>query len=708
MKRLFMLMMGLILLMGSIRAANDVANIQWKGCYNGVMQFEMVCSRRLNYPEQCAVLIPYGSTAQVSAVKIDGQSVAIDASWVEISPVHHLRGMDCVVLKIMGKPGYVKSESTVSIELTTVGGEGRYSVPEFRSHTFDVLYAEVLVNSELLESIDYFVEPKDEESAEFLVICPDDPAFIAAGERLCAMRKRLGLVSRVATITETGSTPGEIKAFVLNAFMNWTPKPEAILFAGNDELIPMFYFNESFYTDIPYVDLEDSGAPILGVSRIPVATAAEFSSYIDRLLGYEKNPPMEAGYYQHPLTSMAWEDNSSGMISAEIVNGWFSQVKEAQPNRVNAIASGAPGNDWQNEDLLQAYGPQGTGYVPATPEYLTNWEGTHTNINQYLNEGTMMWYLRNPASAQGLTAPAYAVQHLDGLTLAAPFFMMAVTDNLGDITQENSFTEALMSSEHGPHGMIAMNGAGLSETTDYYAFDMMDGLWNDFIPTGMNLLHPKYRMGYTAILWAQMEMDMFSPFSAEQKKTTNYLFNYYGDSFGRLYDSIPQTFIIEHPDTLMSTQSSIEIIAPAGAYLTLLLNGEIVDRSPSNGDPLVLEVTGHQANDTLAVCGLLNNHVDYYHEIIVDKHVGLSESVIKALCMYPNPCSDKITLEFNEPLSNARASIYNLSGQCIAEIPVDIFSSNVICDVHQLHTGVYLLQIACDNMIFSQRIQVVR
>jgi len=143
-------------------------------------------------------------------------------------------------------------------------------------------------------------------------------------------------------------------------------------------------------SDNYYADVDGDNLPDLAISRIPYGSYGLLSYFIDRIIDYETTPPANTSYYQNPVTSMCWVDNSFKMFNAEIVNGFFTNQMNKDAIRENAIFNGTPNNLWYvTPELLEYFGPDGLGYVPATPEYLTDWDGNADRINNDLNNGAL-------------------------------------------------------------------------------------------------------------------------------------------------------------------------------------------------------------------------------------------------------------------------------------------------------------------------------
>src|SRR5262249_42151539 len=116
----------------------------------------------------------------------------------------------------------------------------------------------------------------------------------------------------VMTVND-GPGPGpdsavDIKALIRSRYDHCTVRPSYVLLFGGVTDIPTFSFQRLLKplgtiidSDFPYATLDPPSAltmlPSLALGRIPVNSAAEAQTVVDKLINYETSPPFGPGFY---------------------------------------------------------------------------------------------------------------------------------------------------------------------------------------------------------------------------------------------------------------------------------------------------------------------------------------------------------------------------------------------------------------------------
>ncbi len=77
--------------------------------------------------------------------------------------------------------------------------------------------------------------------------------------------------------------------------------------------------------------------------------------------------------------------------------------------------------------------------------------------------------------------------------------------------------------------------------------------------------------------------------------------------------------------------------------------------------------------------------------------LGVTENGFADLKMYPNPASDKITLQFGETLENVAIAVYDLQGKMIVNTNVSLQGGATVFDVSKIQPGMYFVKIVSGN-----------
>jgi len=119
--------------------------------------------------------------------------------------------------------------------------------------------------------------------ARYLIIVWD--SFEEAIEPLAEWKHVKGVQTTVVRLSDVGSTPADIRAYIQNAYDTWQVPPEYVLLVGDTEQIPVHY--GLTHTDNYYATVEGSDylADIM-VGRITADTPWHCATQVAKILGY--------------------------------------------------------------------------------------------------------------------------------------------------------------------------------------------------------------------------------------------------------------------------------------------------------------------------------------------------------------------------------------------------------------------------------------
>ncbi len=529
-------------------------------------------------------------------------------SPVMISEPTQLRGVDAVMVGVTPfQYNPVTRELVVYTELEVridfVGGNGQFGEERLRSRYWEPILRDHLLNYESLPAVDFNTPPRgNREGAEYIIITPTDPGFVQWAETLREWRTLQGVSTEVFTTDETGTTWTAIEAFLNNAYSTWDPAPVAFLIladypnsgdGGRDVGIVAPIWDGYCASDNIYADVNGDDLPDMAHGRICARDAAELGHMITKMLDYEQNPYTDEGFYDHPVIAGGWQTERWFIFCTEIIWGHQNIVLGKNPVREYAIYSGTPGTLWstnQNTPIVLAYfGPEGLGYIPQTPEHLTDWGGNATRLNNDLNAGAYMLLHRDHGSVTGWGEPDYDIYDLNGLTNEMYPFVFSINCLTGqyDGSQE-CFSERFHRMTYGALGVIAASDVSYSFVNDTFIWGMFDGLWHDFMPDyGPYPVDNDFR--YPAFGMASGKHFLQSsswPYNPQSKDVTHHLFHHHGDAFLTMYTEVPQALTVSHEDVLFIGVDYFTVTADEGALIALTVDGEIIGVATATGGPL--------------------------------------------------------------------------------------------------------------------------
>ncbi len=598
------------------------------------------------------------------------------------SEVQKMRGVDVFILSISPfrynpatRELVVRRDMKISVSFA--GGQGEFGDDLYRHPMFERILQQNIVNYGSIQPTRYSEihgraaaqsAPGGKESGEFeyIILVPDDPAFIAWADTLKQFRKRQGIRTGVFTTAEIGgNTPALVEAFIDNAYNNWTIKPLAVLmmsdlgstgkaygltsshFMSHPAGYPA-YVSDNVFADADITDAastwSNGGAPEMVFARMPAQTAAHCSTMVKKIINYEKAPPSSASFYNLPLSAAGWQDERWFGMCSEIVRGFLKNKlgKTTQQQYALVDASGPAGGDpWSTTNpsaLVAAYGPSpGEGYIAATVPSGMDWSsGTGAGVVSAINNGCFMIMHRDHGAYSGWGEPAFTTTNINSLTNTDRPFVFSMNCQTGAF--QNATTETFSEKFHrigyGALGVMCATEVSYSFVNDALIMGIMDGMWPNFntsnnwdVPNaGSGQTYERYtedlRPAFAMVSgkWHLMTQTYTDPaIPADYKEFTCQLFHVFGDPFMTFCSQIPDTFNLAfNPEIPTGSQSfSVNVKNKAGANVPGALVGlhmptnspEIVTSGLTDANGNVSIAVNPQVDGTLYVTATKSNFV---------------------------------------------------------------------------------------------------
>ena len=566
-----------------------------------------------NYEKNRAV---YGKNAfyPEQPFKIDRSSIrGVDVVAVSVSPFQY--NPVTKELKV-----YTNIELSISFE----GGNGHFGDDRLRSPYWDPILAAELMNYDQLPVIDYATRMqqwlRDEAvGAEYIIVTPNNDDWAEYANQLKDYRTRQGILTKVYRLDEMpASTTDEMKAWFHNAYNTWAIPPVAVLLFGDHnsnmaEGIPAEYtYHSSDYgnciTDNGYADPTGDNLPDMVFSRLVAADATEAQMMASKQIEYEyTNPNMDPTTYDHPITALGWQTERWFQICSEVVGGyWRNQGKH--PIRINEIFTGTPGDVWssnQNTSIVVNYfGPDGQGYIPATPSELGGWTGgTGTQVVEAVNSGTMLLQHRDHGYYQGWGEPTFSNNNVNQMTNVGKMtFVNTINCQTGTFDYSaNCLIESFMRRTYngqnaGAVGCIGPTQTSYSFVNDTYVWGLMDQYDPNFLPDygPYASYEGNWQPAFGNVAGKYFLQQSSWPYNTSNKAITHKMFTAHCDAFLRLYTQVPRSMVVAHSTAAVAGYGSITVTAPEGCMISLVKANEdegwdILAVATATGDMQVVE-----------------------------------------------------------------------------------------------------------------------
>ncbi|MCX7785298.1 MAG: C25 family cysteine peptidase [candidate division WOR-3 bacterium] len=586
----------------------------------------------------------------VKNMEIYGKNEYYPDSPVKLSEPMQIRGVDCVILGItpfqynpITKELIVYKDIRVRIDF--IGGNGRFGEPLLRNPYWEPILQGHLLNYNSLPAFDYdeyFARCRTQDKsgrngAEYIIIVPDDPAFIAWAETIKVWRKLQGISTVVYNLTQIGgNTTTAIKNFLTNAYNTWNPRPVGFLLLSDYENSGKTYgitsyrlthpYQGTYIMDNWYADITGDNLPDMYHGRICAQNESQLSIMIRKFLSYERAPYSNASFY-NPIICAAWQTERWFQLCGEVIRGFMINGLSKNPVRLYAIYSGTPtaGGVWStatNTSTVVNYF-YNLGWLPSTtnPNGSSWWNnGNNTLITQAINNGAFLLQHRDHGGETGWGEPAYTNSDISNLTNDKLIFVNSHNcltgryDYASEVFTEKFHRYTYNNTLSGALGVNAASQVSYSFVNDCYVWGMYDCMWQQFMPdypasdiTPTATLYPCAAMSYGKYFLQSSSW----PYNTSDKVITYNLFHHHGDVFNPLYSQVPQNLTVSHASTLPANATSFSVTANEGSIIALTVNNEIIGVALGTGNPVSIPISPQAPGNTMKVTVTKVNYYRY-------------------------------------------------------------------------------------------------
>ncbi len=522
----------------------------------------------------------------------------------------------------------------LDIDIHFEGGNGHFGDDRLRSPYWDPILQNAILNYNSLPDIDYHARRQEWihdrlTGCEYLILTPNNDAFISAAQELANYRIRQGIYTKVMSIGETGATnTREIRQWFREIYNNWDIPPVAVCILADHganlaQYIPAFEMPHpiegTVNTDNPYADVNGDLLPDMCFSRLVAQNESELPLFIGKQIEYEHTAPvMDQYYYTHPLTAAAWQNTNWFQICIATISGYLTQHGK-EPIRINEIYSGDLGAAWSTASNTSAvtdyFGPNGLGYIPATPAELGGWTGgTADQVIRAINSGVYLIQHRDHGWTQKWYQPEIYVSDFGNISNPGKMsFLISVNCKTGQFDYNgNCFTEGLLrmtrsGQNAGIVGAISPSGRTYSFANDIYLWGVWDLFDPEFLPDyGPYASHVAQWMPSFANVSGKYFLAQ-NVFPNADEIMRNTIFNAYHshcDAFLRLYTEVPQPIPTTF-DPAITIFTPFHVTAPEGVEIALSTyyghKDHLLATATGTGEEQVIYVMDYIPNNTVCL-----------------------------------------------------------------------------------------------------------
>lgn len=581
---------------------------------------------------------------------------------VIISEKFKIRGVDVVMLGITPfQYNPVTKELIVyrdlQVEVNFTGGNGEFGNDRLRSRWWDPMLQSSMINASSLPEVDYNQpnDPTDIEGYDYVIITPNDAVFTGWAETIKDFRIKQGISTTIVTTDDLGgNTVSAIEGYIDNAYNTWTPAPTAVLLLGdysssgsNYGVTSYLYSHPASYpayaSDNRFADVDGDDLPDVILARITANNDAQLSTMINKFMDYETNPPSDFNFYDKPVTALGWQTSRWFQICSEVVGGYFKHVQGKSPVRINTVYVGNPSSDpwstaYNTSTVVNYFGPNGLGYIPATPQELGGFTGgTGTDVENAINNGSFMLQHRDHGYYAGWGEPDFSTANIDNLTNVnneLPF-IFSINCQTGAFHRS---TECFAEKFHrytyngqnsGALGIIAATEVSYSFVNDTYVWGVFDNMFPDFMPDKSTQFPVTFVMPAFGNAAGKYFLYQSSwPYNTFDKLVTYRLFHHHGDAYLNLYTEVPSALTVSHPSGILSADNTIDVTADNGSFIAVTANGQILGTATGTGASVSIPIAPQASGTVIYVTVTKQNYYRYEGTVDVTNGGVLAEFTV--------------------------------------------------------------------------------
>ena len=428
----------------------------------------------------------------------------------------------------------------------------------------------------------------DENGAHYLILAADH--LVSSILPLAEWKHWKGYRVRVVPMSQVGSTPDEVKAYLYNAYHHWNPAPTYVLLVGDREEIPPDYYSGALpcFTDHPYACPDGSDFyPDFYLGRIPVHTAEECQHVVDKILRYEQNP--EAGPWLRRFIAAAYfQDDDKNAIA----DRWFMETSMHFRNFVRDSVGLQPITAWcTNSGAQTAYHFRSSSFThrfarpdPVPAELVNEWiprNDARDRITAAINEGVGIVHHRDHGGSSGWGDPPYSTTQVRTLTngFKTPV-VFSINCSTGSFwSTSDGFCEAFMKQyPGGAVGIVGSTRVSYSGPNDLISYGITTCFWPAFDTTYTNGTYPVSRRPCVGLAYGKYYMSRYNGTGSTSRGEFN-MFHWFGDPEMWMRSDTPRALTVEHSGSLVVGSQSYAVTVRAegqpvkGARVAIVLPG---------------------------------------------------------------------------------------------------------------------------------------
>ncbi len=336
------------------------------------------------------------------------------------------------------------------------------------------------------------------DGPEFLIIY--DGKLKVPAEMLKNWKQKSGLITKTVSIKKVGNRVAQIKNYIRSERKRRASRLRYVLLFGDVDKIPISQQDTGINSDhyfFTHKDAADSECILPWVSggRIPVDNLEDGMSVVNKIIRYEKEPPLDPEYYKRMTFAAYFQDNRGARGHYSDGRADRNFIKTMEDIRSHLIYQGFQVN---RVYVSQSANPlkfrDGTPVPQEVKENIIYDEKAVAKLLvRYINDGQLIVGYRGHGEPDGWEKPALKNNDLSSITSDQPSIFFSINCLSGCFQKMNTevFAEKLLNLHGGAPAIIAATEASWRWRNDSLIKALFDAIWPGLIPA-----YPKTNVSY--------------------------------------------------------------------------------------------------------------------------------------------------------------------------------------------------------------------
>lgn len=445
-----------------------------------------------------------------------------------------------------------------------------------------------------------------------------------AADTLAEARTADGIPSRVVEVGngagQIGTTAAAIQTYIRGELASTCfVRPSYVTLVGDTANVPTFkpaspwngvdaqgnpwgsQFDGLIASDLGYALADNADLlPDLAVGRIPAPNLAVATTVVDKITGYEDEPPFAPAFYKNATVTSFFQCGGQGNPACNVATQDLRGFTKTSETVRNALI--AKGYTVDRIYTTAAANPQTYYDGTALPAGLLKpgfpWNGSKANVTTAWNAGRFIIFHRDHGAPDGWANPTFtdgtsnAPNDLAGLTnkelLPVVFSINCASGKFDDPTAH--FVEAaLQLAGGGAVGVIGDSRNSPSFTNNHMALGLFDAIFPNVLPT-YGSATPIKRMG-DVLTAGKIYMNTQNGLDFQTNAQTQaelYLYQWFGDPTMPIWTAQPLVFLVERAVGELQLDGSVLVslsqARTEGAVVTVFQDGQAIGRALLKGE----------------------------------------------------------------------------------------------------------------------------